>query len=546
MMKEMMMPWQCRRFLISSLLSFPRWEPSLLPCCSRHQSSPHEVALALSYPTSDSLPLSPTQIYSSSSLWVVCGCAYAYILQSLILPHRQHSSFCLVLAALVSRGGGFVGSSEFCCGLCEERSGKPNVGCTRALMMLRSCATQLMNPGQQIVSIWSATPRCAAPWNVSVALLSTRHAPWRPSAGLHHLSAYRVPFRSSTGSEVLKNTRRPYFLKPFSFAMSRTSLHETHDGEFKRKESEFRHFISREPGAEFPPEADRYHLYISYACPWASRCLAFLKLKGLDHAIGVTVTKPKWGETKPSVDDHHGWMFLEDGEDVPGAMKDSLNNAKSIRDLYEIASTGYTGKYTVPVLWDIKTMRIVNNESSEITKMFNDEFNDIAKHPEVDLFPEHLKASIDSVNSWTYNAINNGVYRCGFATKQKPYEEAFNQLFEALDRCEEILSKQRYIAGNELTEADIRLFMTLIRFDEVYVVHFKTNKKFIREYPNLFNYTKDLFQVPGIGATVNMYHIKHHYYGSHPSINPFGIVPVGQKIDYSAPHDRDRFSKESA
>ncbi|XP_024394265.2 uncharacterized protein [Physcomitrium patens] len=479
MMKEMMMPWQCRRFLISSLLSFPRWEPSLLPCCSRHQSSPHEVALALSYPTSDSLPLSPTQIYSSSSLWVVCGCAYAYILQSLILPHRQHSSFCLVLAALVSRGGGFVGSSEFCCGLCEERSGKPNVGCTR-------------------------------------------------------------------GSEVLKNTRRPYFLKPFSFAMSRTSLHETHDGEFKRKESEFRHFISREPGAEFPPEADRYHLYISYACPWASRCLAFLKLKGLDHAIGVTVTKPKWGETKPSVDDHHGWMFLEDGEDVPGAMKDSLNNAKSIRDLYEIASTGYTGKYTVPVLWDIKTMRIVNNESSEITKMFNDEFNDIAKHPEVDLFPEHLKASIDSVNSWTYNAINNGVYRCGFATKQKPYEEAFNQLFEALDRCEEILSKQRYIAGNELTEADIRLFMTLIRFDEVYVVHFKTNKKFIREYPNLFNYTKDLFQVPGIGATVNMYHIKHHYYGSHPSINPFGIVPVGQKIDYSAPHDRDRFSKESA
>lgn len=328
--------------------------------------------------------------------------------------------------------------------------------------------------------------------------------------------------------------------------MSRTALDETHDGEFKRKESSFRHFISREPGAEFHPEAGRYHLYISYACPWASRCLCFLKLKGLEHAIGVSVVKPKWGQTKPSVDDHYGWMFPSKDDEVLGATVDPLNGAKTVRELYEIASTGYTGKYSVPVLWDSKTKRIVNNESSEITKMFNDEFNEFAKHPEVEMYPKRLQASIEEVNSWTYNNINNGVYRCGFATAQKPYEEAFHQLFGALDKCEAILAKQRYIAGDELTEADIRLFMTLIRFDEVYVVHFKCNKKFIREYPNLFNYTKDLFQHPAIGGTVNMYHIKHHYYGSHPSINKFGIIPVGQKIDYTTKHDRDRFSKKSA
>jgi putative glutathione S-transferase len=328
--------------------------------------------------------------------------------------------------------------------------------------------------------------------------------------------------------------------------MSKSSLDETHNGEFKRTESSFRHFISRESGAEFPPEAGRYHLYISYACPWASRCLAFLKLKGLEHAIGVSVTKPRWGQTKPGVDEHWGWMFPTEGDDsVPGATPEPFHKAKSIRDLYEIASSGYTGKYTVPVLWDTKTNRIVNNESSEITRMFNDEFNAIAKHPEVEMYPKHLKSAMEEVNGWTYNNINNGVYRCGFATAQAPYEEAFHQLFASLDKCEDILSKQRYIAGDELTESDIRLFMTLIRFDEVYVVHFKCNKKFIREYPNLFNYTKDLFQNPAIGGTVNMYHIKNHYYGSHPSINKYGIVAVGQEIDYTSKHDRDRFAKKS-
>lgn len=183
----------------------------------------------------------------------------------------------------------------------------------------------------------------------------------------------------------------------------------------------------------------------------------------------------------------------------------------------------------------------MNNESSEIIHMLNSEFNDIAENAALDLYPAHLQNQIDEVNEWVYEAINNGVYRCGFAKKQGPYEEAAMKLYQALDNCEEILSKQRYICGNTLTVADIRLFVTLIRFDEVYAVHFKCNKKLLREYPNLFNYTKDIFQIPGMRSTVNMEHIKRHYYGSHPSINPFGIIPFGPNIDYSSPHDRERF-----
>lgn len=317
------------------------------------------------------------------------------------------------------------------------------------------------------------------------------------------------------------------------------------DGAFQRADAQFRHSISREPGAQFPPEAGRYHLYISLACPWASRCYAFLNLKGLQHAISLSVTKAIMASTKPEVDDHHGWIFPTSNDEEPGATIDPLNHARTVRELYDISNPSgkpYSGRYSVPVLWDKKTNQIVSNESSEIIRMFNDEFNDgIAKHPELNLYPAHLQATINEVNGWVFTDINNGVYRCGFATKQEPYEAAFYALFAALDKCEAILSKQRYIAGDELTEADVRLFMTLIRFDAVYLVHFKCNKKFIREYPNLFNYTKDLYQIPSIGKTVNMWHIKHHYYGSHPSINPYGIVAVGQEIDYSAPHDRDRF-----
>ncbi|XP_038893698.1 glutathionyl-hydroquinone reductase YqjG isoform X1 [Benincasa hispida] len=324
--------------------------------------------------------------------------------------------------------------------------------------------------------------------------------------------------------------------------MARSALDEmSSTGAFVRTASTFRNLISRDKSSEFPPESDRYHLYVSYACPWASRCLAYLKIKGLDKAISFTSVKPIWERTKDS-DDHMGWVFPTSDTEEPGAEPDPLNGVRSIRELYELASTNYSGKYTVPVLWDKKLKTIVNNESSEIIRMLNTEFNDIAENPTLDLYPTHLQAHIDETNDWIYNGISNGVYKCGFARKQQPYDEAVKELYEALDRCEEILSKQRYLCGNTLSEADIRLFVTIIRFDEVYAVHFKCNKKLIREYPNLFNYTKDIYQTNGVGSSVNMEHIKKHYYGSHPTINPFGIIPLGPNIDYSSPHDRDRFS----
>ncbi|CAI5468313.1 unnamed protein product [Closterium sp. Yama58-4] len=487
-----------------------------------------------------------------------------------------------------------------------------------------------------------------------------------------------------------------------------TAIQETSaDGAYKRTPSAFRSVITADESSGFPAVAGRYHLYVSYACPWACRCLMALKLKGLEDAISVTVVEPVWkrtresddnvgsqfvatfiplslalilpqpyssgagtcleahkgggrqreargkgreggrGRERPSVfhhnptlvpalslccpltlssqvvepvwkstregDDHMGWKFVapggeaevagaatlippspalipplpysptqgqrptlipppltplllsllsgggtcveahEGGDDhvgwqfvapggeaeVAGAESDPLNGAFFLRDVYEKVDP-HAVKFIVPVLWDKQTGTIVNNESAEIVRMLNSEFNAIAKNPQVDLYPPHLRAAIDEVNEWVYPAINNGVYRCGFAKKQGPYEEAFKELFAALDRCEDILSKQRYMARDTFTEADIRLFVTLIRFDEVYVVHFKCNRNFIREFPNLFNYTKEIYQLPGIASTVNMGHIKAHYFRSHPSINPFGIIPMGQGTDYSAPHDRDR------
>ncbi|GAB2213733.1 hypothetical protein Droror1_Dr00018046 [Drosera rotundifolia] len=313
-------------------------------------------------------------------------------------------------------------------------------------------------------------------------------------------------------------------------------------GAFVRTPSSFRNLISRNPTSPFPAEPGRYHLYISYACPWASRCYSFLKLKGLEQVISFSVVKSKFGKTKEG-DDHIGWVFPASGTEEVGARPDPLNGAKSIRDLYELANPNYNmKKYSVPVLWDKKLKTIVNNESSEIIRMFNSEFNDFAANPNLDLYPSHLSSQIDEINEWVYDGINNGVYRCGFAKKQGPYNEAVEKLFEALDKCEDILGEQRYLCGSSLTEADIRLFVTLIRFDEVYVVHFKCNKKMVHEYPNLINYTKDIFQHPGMSSTVNMAHIKSHYYGSIPSINPLGIIPIGPNIDYSSSHDRARFS----
>lgn len=314
----------------------------------------------------------------------------------------------------------------------------------------------------------------------------------------------------------------------------RTALAETDaKGAFNRTPSSFRNFITSSPG-RFQASSGRYHLYVSLACPWASRCLAALAIKGLDSCIGVSITEPTWKKTKPEdpEDEHMGWVF------APGA--DKLNGRTTIRALYEEVSKDVT-KYTVPVLWCTKENTIVNNESEDIVRMLNSEFNEFARRPAIDLYPAELKQQIDSINAWTYPSINNGVYRCGFATTQGAYDVAFDELFNALDKCEDILSRSRYLCGNRFTEADLRLFMTLIRFDEVYVVYFKTNKKMIREYPNIFNYVKDIYQIPGVAETVNMDHIKRHYFTSHPVLNAYGIIPKGFPIDFSQSHDRDRF-----
>ncbi|CAH9076248.1 unnamed protein product [Cuscuta epithymum] len=353
----------------------------------------------------------------------------------------------------------------------------------------------------------------------------------------------KVIIQTLTRSKLIHpyNLHQQLYFK-HTLRMARSAVDETSaSGAFERTPSNFRYTISRDPSSTFPAEAGRYHLYVSYACPWASRCLAYLKIKGLDKAISFTSVKPIWGRTKDT-DEHMGWIFPSLSTEEPGADPDPLNDAKSIRELYELASSNYAGKYTVPVLWDKKLKTIVNNESSDIIRMFNTEFNGIAENSALDLYPPHLQSQINSINEWIYDGINNGVYKCGFARKQEPYDEAVQKLYEALDKCEDILSHQRYLCGNQVTEADIRLFVTLIRFDEVYAVHFKCNKKLLREYPNLFNYTKDIFQIPGMSSTVNMEHIKKHYYGSHPSINPFGIVPQGPNIDYATPHDREKLA----
>ncbi|KAG2426855.1 hypothetical protein HYH02_014708 [Chlamydomonas schloesseri] len=331
---------------------------------------------------------------------------------------------------------------------------------------------------------------------------------------------------------------------------ARTALDETSKtGEFKRTEAGYRNQIA--PGTRFEPEAGRYHLYVSLACPWACRCLSVLHMKGLADVIGVSVTHPTWQRTRPDdpADEHCGWVFRSP-EDPPlssttgfgafpctGCIPDTVNGAVNVRQLYDMANDT-TGKYSVPVLWDKKEKTIVNNESSEIIRMFNSAFNDFAKNPGLDLYPEALRAAIDEVNAWTYPSINNGVYRCGFATSQAAYDAAFQELFSALDRVEDILSRQRYLVGDVITEADVRLFQTLIRFDEVYVVYFKTNKRFLREYPNIAGYVRELYQEPGMKPAVDMYHIKTHYFTSHPKLNYYAIVPRGGEAWWEQPHDR--------
>ena len=293
------------------------------------------------------------------------------------------------------------------------------------------------------------------------------------------------------------------------------------DGKFHRAKTKFHCQIG---DGCFPAETDRYHLYVSLACPWAHRSLIFRKLKNLQEIIPVTVVHPHMLDM--------GWQF---GEPEP------LYGFNHAHQLYHKADSAYTGRVTVPILWDKKQQTIVCNESAEIIRIFNSAFNGLTGNT-ADYYPAALRPEIDEINAFVYPRINNGVYKCGFATKQQPYEKAFDNLFAALDKIEVRLSSQRYLIGNEITEADWRLFTTLIRFDAVYVGHFKCNRNRIADMPSLSNYLRDLYQQPGIAETVNFEHIKRHYYYSHASINPTRIVPKGPEQDFNAPHDRGIFA----
>lgn len=295
---------------------------------------------------------------------------------------------------------------------------------------------------------------------------------------------------------------------------------DSNDGKFKRESSSFRNTISTEAGAEFPPQSGRYHLYVSLACPWAHRALIFRKLKALESHISVSVVCPDMLD--------EGWTF----EDFPGATGDTLYNKTFLREIYLMDTPDVTTRVTVPVLWDKQKECIVSNESSEIIRMFNSAFNDITDNHD-DYYPESLRTEINTVNEMVYHDINNGVYKSGFATTQEAYEEAVYTLFKALDTVEERLKQHRYLVGDTLTEADWRLFTTLIRFDPVYHGHFKCNIRQIADYPAIYAYMKSLYQHPGIAETVNFEHIKRHYYYSHTMINPTQVVPVGPDQDLS-------------
>lgn len=310
--------------------------------------------------------------------------------------------------------------------------------------------------------------------------------------------------------------------------------YQTKDGRFERQASKFRNWVTADGSAGptgdggFKAESGRYHLYVSLACPWAHRSIIFRKLKGLESLISMSVVSPDMLKD--------GWTFHKD----EGSTGDAVNGKDKLSEIYLLADAKFTGRVTVPVLWDKKLKTIVNNESSEIIRMFNSAFDALTGNTD-DYYPAALRAEIDRINDLIYPKINNGVYRAGFATTQDAYEEAFRNLFDALDEIEEILSRQRYLVGSRITEADWRLFTTLMRFDAVYYAHFKCNWRHIYEYPNLSNYARDLYQVPGVAETVNLAQIKRHYYHSQRTVNPTGIVPVGPQLDFAAPHDRGRF-----
>ncbi|WP_287243472.1 glutathione S-transferase family protein [Pseudoalteromonas sp.] len=306
---------------------------------------------------------------------------------------------------------------------------------------------------------------------------------------------------------------------------------DNNQGEFKREAAQLRNWVTEDGSAGqsgdtgFKAEKDRYHLYVSLACPWAHRTLIFRHLKGLEDYISVSVVSPDMLE--------HGWTFDKDNHSTGDALFDS----DFMHQIYTRNKADYSGRVTVPVLWDKKTQRIVSNESAEIIRMFNSAFNGLTGN-ERDFYPQSLRSEIDEVNEFVYHNINNGVYRAGFATTQEAYTEAFDNLFAALDKIEQRLTANRYLVGDTLTEADWRLFTTLIRFDSVYVGHFKCNLRTIESYPAISNYLRELYQVEGVNKTVDFYHIKRHYYFSHTMINPTQVVPKGPDIDYARPHNR--------
>ena len=304
-------------------------------------------------------------------------------------------------------------------------------------------------------------------------------------------------------------------------------------GKFVRSASQFRNWITPDGKAGpsgiggFQAESDRYHLYVALACPWAHRTLIYRQLKGLRDLISVSVVHWYMAE--------HGWTFAPTDD---GSVGDELNHADFLHQIYTSADPSYSGRVTVPVLWDKRNKTIVSNESSEIIRIFNSAFTGFSGVSNLDYYPERLRSKIDALNERVYTTVNNGVYKAGFATTQKAYEDAFVALFDTLDWLEQKLDKKRYLTGDTITEADWRLFTTLVRFDAVYVGHFKTNNKRIVDYPNLWGYTRDLYQQTGIADTVNFEHIKKHYYVSHTTINPTGIVPKGPDLDFLMPHGR--------
>lgn len=296
-------------------------------------------------------------------------------------------------------------------------------------------------------------------------------------------------------------------------------------GAFVRQASQFRNWVTADGESGFKAEASRYHLYVSLACPWASRTLIYRKLKGLENIIPLSVVHWHMGA--------EGWHFGE----APGVVPDTVNGANYLRQIYTLAQPHYTGRVTVPVLWDKQRRTIVSNESSEIIRMFNGAFDGIGAAAG-DYYPQPHRAEIDALNARLYDTLNNGVYKAGFATTQAAYEAAVVPVFETLDWLEDHLSRSRFLIGGTPLECDWRLFTTLVRFDPVYVGHFKCNLRRLTEYPKLWAYTRDLYQWPGIAGTVNFTHIKGHYYQSHKTINPTGVVPLGPILDFTAPHGR--------